>query len=132
MSPPDAEMMAVAERLARFLETGAEGTPGDIFADEGVAIVENFPPYVFAGPDAVARWSKEMRAHLEAVSGLHHDFEAVHDFTRSGDEAYFALRTVWSGTDQGESFHETGGWAFVLTRKSGAWRIKAYGWAVIA
>jgi len=121
-------MMAVAERLARFLEAGAKGTPDAIFADEGVAIVENFPPYIFAD---VATWTNAMRAHLEETTGLRHSFEDVHDFSRSGDEAYFALRTVWTGRHQGKPFRETGGWAMVLARSSGEWRLKAYGWAVV-
>jgi hypothetical protein len=128
----DSEMMAAAERLALFLESGAAGVPDGIFADEGVTIVENFPPYVFAGPDAVARWTVEMRAHLEGITGLRHVFDEVHDFSQTGDEAYFALRTRWSGVNRGKPFEETGGWAIVLTRRSGEWRVRGYGWAVIS
>ena len=131
MTAPDAAMMAVAERLAQYLESGAEGAPEDIFAAEGVTIVENFAPYVFAGRDAVSRWAKEMRAHLAGMKDLRHTFGKVHDFSRTGDEAYFALTTAWTGQNRAHPFRETGGWALVLTRASGKWRVKAYGWAVV-
>ena len=128
---PDADMMAVAERLAQYLESGAKGEPEHIFADNGVTIIENFAPYVFAGPDAVGRWAEAMRTHLSGVTGLRHTFEEVHDFSRAGEQAYFALTTGWTGKTKGRPFHETGGWALVLTAASGKWRIKAYGWSVV-
>jgi len=130
MIAPDAEMIAAAERLAQYLESGAKAAPDGIFAD-GAIIIENFAPFVFAGPDAVACWAKEIRAHLSGVTGLRHAFEEVHDFSRSGDEVYFAITTGWTGMSHGRPFHETGGWALVLTRVSGNWRIRAYGWAVV-
>jgi hypothetical protein len=132
MSTPDAEMMAVVERLAQCMAAGVKDSPKGIFADAGATIVENFPPYIFAGPDAVARWTTEMRAHLDGITDLHHRFDEVHDFSRTGEEAYFALRTRWIGVNRGKPFEETGGWAFVLTRRSGEWRVFSYGWAVIA
>jgi hypothetical protein len=128
---PDSDMMAVAERLARFMEGGANGRPDAIFADHGVTIVENFPPYLFTGPDAVAAWCSRIQPHLEPLADLRHSFDEVHDFSRSGDEAYFSLRTSWSGGNAGKPFRETGGWAFVLTRRSGEWRVLGYGWAVV-
>jgi hypothetical protein len=128
---PDAEMMAVAERLARFIATGARDLPAGLFAESGVSIVENFPPYLFEGPDALAAWSQQMQLHLEGQTELRHRFEEVQDFSRSGDEVYFSLRTVWSGLNRGKPFEETGGWALVLTRQAESWRILAYGWAVI-
>jgi len=131
MSAPDPGVIALAELLAQYMENGALGSPDGIFADDGVTIVENFPPYVFTGPDAVARWATQMRAHLAGVAGLRHTFEEVHDFSREGEGAYFALRTHWSGVNGGRPFAETGGWALVLTRRTGSWRVLGYGWAVI-
>lgn len=131
MRPPP-EMLAVVEKLAGFIAGGGRHLPPDLFADGDITIIENFAPYVFTGPDAVARWAKDMRAHLEGLSGLKPEFGEAHDFSTSGDEAYFSLRTHWSGLNRGTPFGETGGWALVLKRGSAGWRLKAYGWAVIA
>ena len=88
-------------------------------------------PFVFEGPGAVETWSKQLRVHLEGMTALQHTFGEAFDFSRSGDEVYFSLPTTWRGLNHGKAFEESGGWAFVLTREDGAWRVLAYGWAVI-
>jgi hypothetical protein len=129
---PDAEMIAAAERVATIIESGGVAPLGDVFADRDVTIIENFAPYVFQGARSVERWSEQMRAHLTGVTGLRHSFGAAQDFSRVGDHAYFSLPTNWRGLKNGRPFVEDGGWAFVLTRDGGPWRVRGYGWAVTA
>jgi hypothetical protein len=123
-------MLAAAERLARFLETRDEALLTDAFARSGVVIVENFAPFVFEGPGAVAAWTAGMQAHLAGLEGLRHAFGPAQDFKHDGDVAYFSLPTTWRGASRGQAFEETGGWSFVLAREAGEWRVRAYGWAV--
>jgi hypothetical protein len=127
---PDAAMIASATRVAAFIESGGAAPLATIFADGDVTIIENFPPYVFAGPDAVAHWSQQMRGHLAGVTSLRHGFGPAYDFSRTGDEAYFSLPTTWRGVAKGKTFTENGGWAFVLKNQNGEWRVRAYGWSV--
>ena len=41
---------------------------------------------------------------------------------------------IWAGNIPSEVTwymrRESGGWAFVLARRNGSWRVKGYGWAV--
>ena len=129
---PDAKMIAAARRVARYIETLDRTLPARIFASGNVTIVENFPPYLFEGPRAVGAWAKEMRVHLAGVTKLRHSFGPAHDFSRTGDDVYFSLPTTWRGIIRGKPFTESGGWAFVLTKQKGVWRVRGYGWAVIA
>ena len=129
---PDAKMIAAAGRVARYIETLDRTLPARTFASGHVTIVENFPPYLFDGPGAVAAWAKAMRAHLAGITALRHSFGPAHDFSRTGDRAYFSLPTIWRGVIRGKPFTENGGWAFVLTKQKGVWRVRGYGWAVIA
>jgi|WetSurMetagenome_2_1015567.scaffolds.fasta_scaffold1371968_1 hypothetical protein len=128
MANPDAAMLEIPERLARFLETGAQTLPPDLFAPS-VVIVENFPPHLFRDP---VLWAQALKTHLADHSNLQHRFEGVHDFSQTGDQAYFSLKTIWTGLYKGNPFSETGGWSFVLTRCGDAWRLSAYSWSVIA
>jgi hypothetical protein len=125
-------MIAAARRVARYIETLDLTLPARTFASGNVTIVENFPPYLFEGPLAVGAWAKEMRAHLAGITKLRHSFGRAHDFSRSGDQVYFSLPTIWRGIIRGKPFTESGGWAFVLTKQKGVWRVRGYGWAVIA
>jgi hypothetical protein len=127
---PDPEMLAVAERVARFIESLDAAEIAGVFADRDVTIIENFAPYRFDGPGAVDAWASGMRAHRDATSDLHHVFGEPQDFSRTGDRVFFALPTTWTGTYRGKSFTETGGWAFMLTRQQDAWRVLSYAWAV--
>jgi hypothetical protein len=123
-------MLAAAERVARFLETRDPVLPGQAFAAVGVVIIENFAPFVFEGPDAVALWTREMLAHLTHLTDLRHTFGPPQDFSADADTAYFSLPTTWRGATRGRPFTETGGWSFVLAGEAGDWRVRAYGWSV--
>jgi len=128
---PDAPMMTPVRAVAAFMATLDGAHLADCFADD-VVIVENFAPYVFRGPDAVARWQVGFREHAATLSGLVVTFVAAQDFSSDGETAYFVLPTAWTGTSNGEAFEEEGGWAFVLKRQGGNWRIACYAWAVTA
>ncbi len=130
MHAPDEAMMAPVERIARFMATLDETHLQGAFADDGVTILENFAPFVFAGADAVARWTTLFRAHAQGLSNLKHSFGPAQDFHADAALAYFALPTTWSGLSHGQSFVETGGWSFLLARQNAEWRVKSYGWAV--
>jgi hypothetical protein len=126
---PDKAMMMAVERVARFI---AHGDQSDLstFAGAGVVIVENFAPHIFTGPDAVARWAQGMRHHTASLDSLEHSFGPAQDFGVTGDRAFFSLPTHWRGAKDGQRFGEDGGWAFVLERQAGQWRVLGYGWAV--
>jgi hypothetical protein len=127
--PPDAAMMVGPQGIARFIETGDEAALAGVFADD-VIILENFAPFVFAGPRSVALWLDGMRAHLEGTRGLEHDFGDACDYGRAGNVAFFTLPTRWKGLARGRRFREHGGWAFVLVQDDAEWRVRSYAWAV--
>jgi len=95
-----------------------------------VVLIENFPPYVFEGSDAVARWAKGFAKHAKNMEELRHSFGDPQDFHLDGELAFLSLPTTWRGTIGASSFIETGGWAFVLVKHAGGWRVRNYGWAV--
>jgi hypothetical protein len=123
-------MMAAVERVARFMATGDDIHLEYAFADTNVTIIENFAPYIFQGPDAVRRWTRLFKDHASGLANLQVSFGEAHDFSVDGDLAYFSLPTTWTGTTKGRKFSEDGGWAFVLIRHGGKWRVQNYGWAV--
>jgi hypothetical protein len=53
---PDEAMMAPVTALARYMAHVDGAVLPPVFADDGLVIVENFPPYIFTGKDAAAHW----------------------------------------------------------------------------
>jgi hypothetical protein len=127
---PDCTMMRPIERIASFMETLDPKLLRGTFADGKVIIIENFAPYVFQGPDAVALWSERFALHAKEISGLRHSFGEPQNFDRSGKTVFISFPTTWSGRLRGRPFVETGGWAFALVKEERGWRVRSYGWAV--
>ena len=132
--PPTPDLMAPVQTLARFVAAGEAAGLEDAFAARGVVIVENFAPFLFDGPDAVAQWRRGFEAHRfdDALTDLVWRFGEPQDFVLEGERAYFVLPTTWTGKTHGRAFSEDGGWAFVLESGQGCWRIRSYAWAVTA
>ena len=133
MQPTD-DMAAPLRVLARFMATGDDAGLRDAFASDGLVIFENFAPFVFQGPGAFERWRDGFRRHATAgdLTELQHSFGPAQDVSLDDDTAYFVLPTTWTGRAHGRPFSEDGGWAFVLVRDQGRWRIRSYAWAVTA
>ena len=127
----DPALLAPIEKVARFLETGDESLLS-AFAKKGVVIIENFPPHLFEGDDAVKRWSEKILSWHKPPSDLvlKHRFGTVQDLRVSEGIAFLSLSTHWTISQDGDSFEEDGGWAFVLVQEDGEWRVRCYGWAV--
>jgi hypothetical protein len=54
----------------------------------------------------------------------------VQDLRVEENLAFLSLATHWVISEGEDSFEEDGGWAFVLVKENGEWRVRSYGWAV--
>lgn len=127
----DPALLAPIEKVAQFIETGNKSLLS-AFASKGVVIIENFSPHLFEGEDAVKRWSQKILSWHEPPSDLvlKHKFGPPQDLRVQDNLAFVSLPTHWTISQGGDSFEEDGGWAFVLVREDGEWRVRCYGWAV--
>jgi len=127
----DPGLLAPIEKVARFIETG-DVSLLSAFASQGVVIIENFAPHLFEGPDAVERWSQKIITWHKPPSDLvlKHTFGTVQDLRVEENLAFLSLATHWVISEGEDSFEEDGGWAFVLVKEKGEWRVRSYGWAV--
>jgi len=119
------------EKVARFIETG-DFSLLSAFASKGVVIIENFAPHLFEGEDGLKRWSQKIMSWHEPPSDLvlKHSFGPPQDLSVHDDLAFLSLPTHWIISQDGDSFEEDGGWAFILVQEDGEWRVRSYGWAV--
>ena len=133
---PTEDMMTPVKALAHYMAHVEDAVLPTVFAGDGLVIVENFPPYIFSGKDAAARWDAAYRKHVAQAKDLKCDFGSAHDFDRVANRVYFVLPTTWRGWQpegrlQAEGrFEEHGAWSFVLEKSAEHWRIIGYGWGV--
>ncbi|MBA4383244.1 MAG: hypothetical protein C0410_00770 [Anaerolinea sp.] len=125
----DPELLKPIEKVARFLETGDE-IYLSAFAKKGVVIIENFKPHLFEGEDALQRWSNVIKSWHTKPIKLVHSFGQVQDLNVGEDLAFVSMPTHWTGLRGDTPFQEDGGWAFVLVKEEGQWKVRNYGWAV--
>jgi hypothetical protein len=128
----DRDMTEPVLALARFMARGEEEGLADSFVAERLVIIENFPPFLFIGPDAFERWREGFIDHAEVLelAGLRFDIGQPQELGRKGERAFFTLPVRWRGTTLGEPFDERGAWTFVLEREDARWRILSYAWGV--
>jgi hypothetical protein len=132
---PSSAMLQPVHDLVSFMSTLPTAQHPRVFANAGLCIIENFPPYLFCGARAAALWESGFRAHSkdDGLTELAAHFDAAHDFSQVGDRVYFSLPTTWTGRTHGHTFEEHGAWSFVLIHQPAAgWRIAGYGWGVTA
>ena len=131
---PTAAMLEPVKALVAFMAKRPAGQHPAMFAASGVTIIENYPPFVFAGNDAVVSWEVGFRKHAAEgrLTELAATFASAQDVDIAGPRAYFVLPTTWTGRAAGKPFTETGAWSFVLVPVGAGWKILAYGWGVTA
>ncbi len=131
-SGPTTAMLEPVRALAAFMAKLPAAQHPTMYAARGVTILENYPPYIFAGEAAVARWEQGFRKHAAdgALTELAVEFGPAQDFSASGSRAFFVLPTTWTGRSAGRPFEEHGAWSFVVVRIGDAWKILGYGWGV--
>jgi hypothetical protein len=129
---PTTAMLAPVQALVAFMASLPPTGHPAIFARRGLTIIENFPPFVFAGRDAAVRWERGFRKHAMAgaLTNLAAEFAPAQDFSADRSRAFFVLPTIWTGHASGFPFRERGAWSFVLLRSGRGWRILGYGWGV--
>lgn len=125
---PDKAMMEPVTALAGYMAHVDGAVLPPVFVDDGLIIIEDFPPYIFSGKDAATQWDSGFREHAIPLRDLKFSFGPPNAFERTGDRVYFVLPTTWRGIYKDRQFEEHGAWSFVLKNTAAEWRILAYGW----
>jgi hypothetical protein len=99
--------------------------------EAALTIVDNTPPYLFQGPEAVQNWLKSYRDNqpptaAKAKTSLR--FLEPRTVEIEGARAYIAVPAEWTVTLDGRSDVSSGVVTAALNRSSQGWRIAAWIW----
>jgi hypothetical protein len=121
-----AVLQAVAEEWSN-----TQAMPSTSHFEAALTVVDNTPPYLFQGPEAVQSWLRAYRetqspAATKAKTSLH--FLEPRTIEIEGARAYIAVPAEWTVTLDGRSDVSHGVVTATLNRSSQGWRIAAWIW----
>ena len=120
---------ADASAITEVVRDFAAGRTGP--ATSPTAITDEFAPFFWHGPNAVADWYSD----LQKSSARNHDTDlaiapgAASQLNINGDKAYAVYPTVLKFNHMGKPMTERGAFAMAFDKSSGNWRMTSWAWA---
>jgi hypothetical protein len=93
-----------------------------------IGIIDEFPPYHWQGDGTVAGWGGDFQKSGQA--GLTLTLAAPTHLSVNGDDAYVVFPAAIVGKQNGKPLHETGSFAFVVSKAGGTWHSISWAWAI--
>jgi hypothetical protein len=95
-----------------------------------VAIVDEFPPHVWIGPNAAAGWAAAQAADAKARADTDEKVTlgAPIRVQIDGNAAYVVTQASYAFTEKGKKMREQATWTFVLERAPAGWLIRSWSW----
>jgi hypothetical protein len=120
--------------IKTFIETFNKGDVAGAAATHvktaALTIVDEVPPYLWHGPDAVTAWSTDLDAYAKK-QGITGQIVAISAPTRKetiGDVAYVIVPAVYSFTQGGAAMSQSAQMTFTLTKGPSGWLIQSWTW----
>ena len=123
----------VTQPIHQFIDgfnTGDTKSAYAAYATGDIAIVDEFAPHLWIGPNAPQNWAAEYDKHA-AATGVSDGLVKYGAPTRTeieGDAAYVVIPTVYTYKEHGQPIAEKGQMTFALHGGPGAWKISGWTW----
>jgi ketosteroid isomerase-like protein len=125
-APADDALSALRTWLDKF----NAGDMAAFFAGHAAnpTIVDEFTPYVWAGPKASQEWAESFAADGKAhgITEPHMDYAAPIRAESDGKSAYILLPTVYRCKQNGRSVSAAGTMTFVMVQQGPDWKIASW------
>ena len=95
------------------------------------AVIDDFPPFEWHGPNACSNWGKDFEAwaQKQGVTDPVGTIGNPGQLIISGDRAYAVAPTTFAFTEKGKPVKITATTTFALHKTAAGWRIIAWAWA---
>jgi hypothetical protein len=96
------------------------------------AIIDEFPPYHWEGPTALADWNRDYQAHAKEIGGVTEsrvDLLQPAEVDVHGDTAYAVIPTTYRYISNAKRIREGGILTAALRKIGGTWRVAAFAWS---
>ena len=125
---PRSEVLAVVHQFFDNFSKGDMKAAAAAVSPDGMVIMDDIPPHVWSGPDALQAWGKS----LAAVAG-----DMTEPSARAGKPTsvvvddgtgYVVLPVGFSYKQKGVALHQAAHMVFALRKAAGGWQITGFTW----
>lgn len=123
----------VTAPISQFIDgfnTGDTKSAFAAYSAGNIAIIDEFAPFNWVGPNAAHGWADDFQKMAEATGVT--DGKVKYGKPKrteiTGDAAYVIIPTVYTFKQKGKPLVEEGQMTFVLHSESSAWKIAAWTW----
>jgi len=126
---PDADPMAPVTRFLEAFNAGDVAGVAAAHADD-VVIVDEAPPFIWRGREALARWLADLGAEdaRRGVTGGAVTLGAVRRRLVHGDRAFVVIDAVYRYREQGVATVEPAVMTLTLEQGADGWKISGWTW----
>jgi ketosteroid isomerase-like protein len=130
--PPDPALAALpGKMIVAFLANDAATLRAA--CAPSTAIVDEFPPYSWSGPDTCVRWAAAFKAFAAQakLSGFRGTVAPQPFIDVTGNLAYVVAKVTFNATMSGKPMSEQGTWTFVVSKSGTGWKITSLAWGTL-
>jgi hypothetical protein len=127
---PNVALMAPIHQFIDSFDKGDQKAAMGAFAPGPQTIIDEVPPHVWIGPNAVQAWGKDLGAHDKAA-GISDQAVILGEPTRqvdSGATGYVIVSVVYTYKEKGVATHEPAQMAYALRKGAKGWLITGWTW----
>lgn len=124
----DSPLTPVRQFLAAFNKGDLAGTKATHEAD--VAILDEVPPHIWRGPNAIDEWVASLGAYGKAHgrTGEKVTLGAPRVVTTAGDHGYVVVSALFTYADKGKPMREPATMTFAMHNGATGWKIAGWSW----
>ena len=130
--PPDPALAALpAKMMAALLTNDAPALRAACVPS--TAIVDEFAPYSWSGPDTCARWAAAFKAFAAQakLSGFKGTVAPKPFIDVTGTKAYVVAQVTFTAMMAAKPMSEQGSWTFVVAKSGTAWKVTSMAWGTL-
>ncbi|HEX2485886.1 MAG TPA: nuclear transport factor 2 family protein [Myxococcota bacterium] len=127
---PNADLVAPIQKFVDSFNQGDMAAAAATHATTDVSIIDEFPPYLWRGAQALETWSADLASDAKK-RGITDQKVEIGRPTReelAGDHAYVVVPAVYTFKEGGTAMREEAQFVFALRKGSGGWLIHGWAW----
>ncbi|HTO05477.1 MAG TPA: nuclear transport factor 2 family protein [Myxococcota bacterium] len=122
------QLVAMASRMIAAANAGDAKAMASMVADGDHAIIDNFPPFIWTGSNALSSWLDDLARNSEerGMTDPKSRLGATKFIRIEGDRAYVTVEDHFAYKRKGRAVREDLLWTFVATQASGDWKLVSW------